>query len=177
MGFIRQLPTTLVKAFRATLEEVVEASLILHVIDASAPGVTEHCEHVQAVLAEIGAEKTPQLLVLNKCDALAPGSGDRDSVLTRLRGAAGGVPAVWVSARTGEGMDELFRVIDRTLPDDPVAPAVFHFPRDEYSRVALLHEFAQVRSERYTGEGCHVEADAPLSVRRRLAAFEVHSQA
>jgi GTP-binding protein HflX len=173
VGFIRQLPTTLVKAFRATLEEVVEASLILHVIDASAPGVTEHCEHVRAVLAEIGAEKTPQLLVLNKCDALAPEHGDRDSVMTRLKGEAGGVPAVWVSARTGEGLDDLLRVIDQTLPDDPVASMVFLFPPDEYARVSFLHEFAQVRSERYTEEGCYVEADAPLSVRRRLAAFEV----
>ena len=165
-----------VKAFRATLEEVVEASLILHVIDASAPGVTEHCEHVRAVLAEIGAEKTPQLLVLNKCDALAPEHGDRDSVMTRLKGEAGGVPAVWVSARTGEGLDDLLRVIDQTLPDDPVASVVFHFLPDEYARVSFLHEFAKVRSERYAEDGCYVEADAPLSVRRRLAAFEVQSK-
>ncbi len=174
VGFIRQLPTTLVKAFRATLEEVVEASLVLHVIDASAPGVTEHCEHVRAVLAEIGAEKTPQLLVLNKSDALAPGQGDRDSVLTRLRGEAGGIRAVWVSARTGDGLDDLLRVIDQMLPDDPIAAVVFHFPRDEYARVSFVHEFARVRSERYTENGCEVEADAPLSVRHRLAAFEVH---
>ena len=175
VGFIRQLPTTLVKAFRATLEEVVEASLILHVIDASAPGVTEHCAHVRAVLAEIGAEKTPQLLVLNKCDALSPELGDRDAILSRLQGEAGGLPAVWVSAHTGEGLDDLLRVIDQTLPDDPIAHAVFHFPPDEYARVSFLHEYAQVRGERYTGDGCYVEADAPLSVRRRLAAFEVPS--
>ena len=177
VGFIRQLPTTLVKAFRATLEEVVEASLILHVIDASAPGVTEHCEHVRAVLAEIGAEKTPQLLVLNKCDALEPGQGDRNSVLTRLEGEAGGVPAVWVSARTGEGLEDLLRVVDLKLPDDPVATVVFHFPPDEYARVSFLHEFAKVRSERYTEHGCQVEADTPLSVRQRLVAFEIQIKA
>jgi len=113
------------------------------------------------------------LLVLNKCDALEPGHGDRDSVLTRLRGESGGVPAVWVSARTGEGLDDLLRVVDQTLPDDPVASVVFHFPPDEYARVSFLHEFAKVRSERYTEQGCQVEADAPLSVRRRLAAFEI----
>ncbi|MDR3719532.1 MAG: GTPase HflX [Bryobacteraceae bacterium] len=176
VGFIRQLPTTLVKAFRATLEEVVEAALILHIVDASAPGVTEHCSHVREVLAEIGAEKTPQLLVLNKCDALPPELGDREAILQRLKGEAGGLPAVWVSARTGEGLADLLRCIDQTLPDDPVAPAVFRFPPDEYARVSFLHEYAQVRSERYTGEGCIVEADAPLSVRRRLAAFEVQPE-
>jgi GTP-binding protein HflX len=93
--------------------------------------------------------------------------------MTRLKGESGGMPAVWVSARTGEGLDDLLRVIDQTLPDDPVASIVFLFPPDEYARVSFLHEFAQVRSERYTEEGCYVEADAPLSVRRRLAAFEV----
>jgi GTP-binding protein HflX len=172
VGFIRQLPTTLVKAFRATLEEVVEASLILHVVDASAPGVMEHCEHVRAVLTEIGAEKTPQLLVLNKCDLLGPEHGDRDAALVRFSGEAGGVPAVWVSARSGEGLDDLLRVIDQTLPDDPIASVVFLFPPGEYARVAFLHEYASVRSERYTEEGCWLEAEAPLSVRRRLAAFE-----
>lgn len=173
VGFIRQLPTTLVKAFRATLEEVVEAALVLHIVDAAAPGVAEHCAHVREVLAEIGAEKTPQLLVLNKCDALRPELGDRDAILARLKGQAGGLPAVWISARTGEGVDDLLRAIDRMLPDDPVAAAVFCFPPTEYARVSFLHEFAQVLSERYTAEGCIVEAAAPLSVRRRLAAFEV----
>jgi GTP-binding protein HflX len=99
VGFIRQLPTTLVKAFRATLEEVVEAALILHVIDATAPAASEHSAHVRAVLAEIGAEKTPQLLVLNKCDLLAPDDAGRESIQARLAGEAGGAPAVWISAR------------------------------------------------------------------------------
>lgn len=173
VGFIRQLPTTLVKAFRATLEEVVEAALILHVIDASAPGVTEHCTHVRDVLAEIGAEKTPQLLVLNKCDALPPELGDRDAILSRLKGEAGGLPAVWVSARTGEGLDDLKRAVDITLPDDPVVPVAFFFPPDQYARVSFLHDFAKVTSERYGGDGCYVEAETPLSVRRRLETYEV----
>lgn len=176
VGFIRQLPTTLVKAFRATLEEVVEAALILHVVDASAPGVTEHCIHVRKVLAEIGAEKTPQLLVLNKCDALSPEFGDRDAILSRFKGEAGGLPAVWVSARTGEGLDDLLRVVDLTLPDDPIAPVAFFFPPDQYARVSFLHDFAKVTAERYDGEGCYVEAETPLSVRRRLESFEVPPQ-
>ena len=76
VGFIRHLPITLVKAFRATLEEVTEASLLLHVVDVSSPHAASHTEHVLKVLAEIGAEATPQLLVFNKLDLL-----DRKSVV------------------------------------------------------------------------------------------------
>jgi len=176
VGFIRQLPTTLVKAFRATLEEVVEAALVLHVVDASSPQAAEHAAHVRAVLAEIGAEKTPQLLVLNKCDALGPELGDRDSILSRLMGEAGGLPAVWVSAQSGEGVPGLLELIDRILPDDPVARVTLFFPPSEYARISFLHEYAQVRAERYGADGCEVEADAPESVRRRLADFEVHDK-
>src|SRR5437773_476547 len=68
VGFIRNLPTTLVKAFRATLEEVTEAALVLHVVDAAAPAAADHTEHVLKVLAEIGASEIPQILVLNKVD-------------------------------------------------------------------------------------------------------------
>ena len=68
VGFIRNLPTTLVKAFRATLEEVTEAALMLHVVDASSPARQEHTAHVLEVLAEIGAAEIPQILVLNKID-------------------------------------------------------------------------------------------------------------
>jgi GTP-binding protein HflX len=174
VGFIRQLPTTLVKAFRATLEEVVEAALILHVIDATAPAASEHSAHVRAVLAEIGAEKTPQLLVLNKCDLLDPDHAGRDSIQARLAGEAGGAPAVWISARTGAGIDDLLKAIDRALPDDPVVRAVFLFPPAEYARIAFLHEFAVVREERYTEEGCWVAADIPQSIRIRMSGFEVH---
>ena len=174
VGFIRQLPTTLVKAFRATLEEVVEAALILHVIDAPAPAAGEHSVHVRSVLAEIGAEKTPQLLVLNKRDLLETDAAGRESIRARLAGEAGGVPAVWVSARTGEGVVELLQAIDRALPEDSIVRAVFLFPPAEYARVAFLHEFAVVREERYTEEGCWVAADTPQSVRTRLSTFEVH---
>ena len=75
VGFIRNLPTTLVKAFRATLEEVVEAELLLHVVDASSPDAAEHTAHVMATLQEIGADTTPQILVLNKVDQI-PGEPD-----------------------------------------------------------------------------------------------------
>src|SRR4029077_695348 len=75
VGFIRSLPTTLIRAFRATLEEVVEAELLLHVVDASAPSAAEQTAHVLSTLTEIGAGATPQILVLNKADLIA-GSPD-----------------------------------------------------------------------------------------------------
>ena len=75
VGFIRNLPTTLVQAFRATLEEVTAASLILHVVDASSPAAAEHTGHVRQVLAEIGAAEIPQVLVLNKMDRLPEARG------------------------------------------------------------------------------------------------------
>ena len=86
VGFIRKLPHPLVAAFRATLEEVREADLLLHVVDAAAPGADEREAAVLAVLREIGAAERPQLLVLNKAD-LAPRLGERDPTAPELRAA------------------------------------------------------------------------------------------
>ena len=100
VGFIRDLPHTLVAAFRATLEETVRAELLLHVVDASSPVREAQQAQVNKVLKEIGAEPTPQLLVWNKIDAagLAPGVE---------RNQYGRISRVFVSARTGAGLDEL----------------------------------------------------------------------
>lgn len=100
VGFIKHLPHTLVAAFRATLEEAVAADLLLHVVDASSPGRDQQIEEVNKVLAEIGADHIPQLMVLNKIDVngLAPGL-ERDEY--------GRIGRIWVSARTGEGLDLL----------------------------------------------------------------------
>ena len=103
MGFIRDLPHGLVDAFQATLQEAIDADLLLHVVDASNPNYTEQIEQVQAVLAEIGADQIPQLLVFNKMDALPPelqpvrleDSYDLHGVQT---------PRVFVSARENLGM-------------------------------------------------------------------------
>lgn len=167
VGFIRQLPTTLVKAFRATLEEVTEAALLLHVVDASSEHALDHIAHVAGVLAEIGAGATPSLLVLNKTDRL---TGDSEALARRL---AQGAPCVAISARTGQGVDELLAAIDRLLPDDPVSETLFRFPPGEFGRIHLLHEFARVLSERFDEQGAEVRALAPESVRRRLRSYVV----
>lgn len=168
VGFIRNLPTTLVEAFRATLEEVTEAALLIHVVDASAEAAASHCAHVREVLSEIGAEKTPQILVLNKADLVAE---DPVALSNRLSGEAGGAPAIAVSARTGGGLDALLNLIDKHLPEDPVERVVLHVPISDLSPVHLVHDFARVISEHYTGEICELTAEVPASLMRRLERF------
>ena len=115
VGFIRNLPTTLVDAFRATLEEVTGAVLLLHVVDLTSPIAAEQTTHVMKVLAEIHAETTPQILVLNKCDALANGNdaADLEAITHRLLGETARLNktrAALVSGKTGEGIPHLLDV-------------------------------------------------------------------
>ena len=173
VGFIRNLPMTLVKAFRATLEEVVEAQLLLHVIDVSSPVAAEHTAHVREVLQELGAGETPQVLVFNKVDNMPSGERlDAQGLAARIA-LDGMVPAVAVSARTGEGFPELLAMMDRTLALDPVSTARFRIPLAEGALVSLLHERARVTSATYTDEACELEAEAPESVLRRLKRYAV----
>ena len=182
VGFIRNLPTTLVKAFRATLEEVGEASLVLHVVDISSASADAHAAHVGKVLAEIGAAEIPQILVMNKVDRLpageveAGGEGGAETVARRLLAGAGMTAetrAVGISALTGAGMDRLLRVIDETLPLDPVVRARFRLPLGDGATLALLHEYGRVLETRYGEEWCEVESEIPESLKRRLAASGV----
>ena len=164
VGFIRNLPTTLVKAFRATLEEVTEAALILHVVDGSSPSAAEHTNHVIAVLAEIGAAAIPQILVINKLDRLAP---EADAELLRRRHPQ--MPAVAISAVTGEGVDRLLALVDAVLPLDPIVHTTLRLPAADGATVALLHRFGRVLSTRYSDDSCEIEAEIPESLQRRLA--------
>jgi GTP-binding protein HflX len=104
VGFIRDLPHTLVAAFRATLEETVRADLLLHVVDAAAPAREQQQAEVDKVLAEIGAADVPRLLVMNKIDAVGTGKELRPAV---ERDQYGRISRVFVSARTGSGLEEL----------------------------------------------------------------------
>jgi GTP-binding protein HflX len=175
VGFIRQLPTTLVEAFRATLEEVTEASLLLHVADASSPSAAAETVHVLKVLAEIGAAQTPQILVLNKLD-LAPQPFDPAVLMARLLAGAQSIPvpphAAAVSARTGEGMDSVVALIDRLLPIDPVRVARFRFPHRAAAEMHLLHEYARVLELRWEADACYISAEVPETVLRRLSSFK-----
>jgi GTP-binding protein HflX len=171
VGFIRNLPTTLVKAFRATLEEVREAALVLLVVDASAAAAPEHTAHVLKVLAEIEAAEIPQILVMNKMDRLPSGEADAETLKRRLLGEAGGhsnARAVTVSALTGLGIEQLLATIDEVLPLDPLVRATFRIPSGDGATLALLHEFGRVIETRYSGDQCEIDAEVPHSVKQRI---------
>jgi GTP-binding protein HflX len=178
VGFIRNLPTTLVDAFRATLEEVTAAALLLHVVDISSPTADEQAAHVMKVLAEIGAETTPQILVFNKTDKLPPADREQDlATLThRFLGETArqnATESVLISAYTGDGIGKLLEKMDRELALDPVERQRFRLPLGEGRALHLLHDRAAVISQHYEDEFCEVIADAPLSIRTKLSEFAV----
>ncbi len=175
VGFIRRLPTTLVQAFRATLEEVTESALLLHVVDASSAHAVSYVEHVQRVLQEIGAEKTRQILVLNKADLIA-GSGEQIAQARRiLQDSNAESTAISVSALSGRGIDSLLAAIDGALHLDPVERIKIRIPAGEGAPIHLLHEYAHVLSQNFVEDFCELEADAPASIRRRLSNYELIS--
>lgn len=167
VGFIRNLPTTLVKAFRATLEEIQEAALVLHVIDMASPSALEQAAHVGEVLDEIGAAHVSRILVLNKMDRAGAGA---EPLERRLAAAAAGETsrAVAISALTGEGIGRLLDTIDLALPVDPTLTVTIRLPAADGATLALLHQFGRVIKTRYSGNHCVVQAEIPESLERRL---------
>jgi GTPase len=185
VGFIRNLPTTLVKAFRATLEEVTEAALLLHVVDSASPHAEEHFAHVLEVLSEIGAAGTPQLVVLNKSDLLPPENAQDmarslGSRLGALRGGGGPVPDIHqvtaASARTGEGLDKIRAIMDGMLDLDRVSEVMLHIPASDGAAMHMIHEYGQAREIRYDESGVWVIADLPQSIQRKLKQYIRRSQ-
>lgn len=174
VGFIRNLPTTLVRAFRATLEEVTEAALLLHVVDVSAEQAPSYVDHVMAVLREIGAEGTPQILVLNKLDMVPP--GEADAARARVMAAAGlidgaAAESVAISAQTGQGVPELMSRIDAMLPVDPLSEVHLRIPHAEGAALHLVHEYARVLRRIDEDEYVDIMAETPESILRQLARF------
>lgn len=178
VGFVSNLPATLIKAFRATLEEVTQSSLLLHVVDISSGRAAQQTAHVLSVLAEIGASGIPQILVLNKVDLLPPEERDAKALARRsmrIGGSdAGGVEnTVAVSARTGEGLEELVSIIDRLLPLDPVRRVCYRFPLDAAAQLHRLYEQARVLRCEYAEDSIRVEAEVPESLARQFGGYEV----
>lgn len=155
VGFIDRLPHSLVAAFRATLEEVIEADLLLHVIDASAPDRERRDRAVRDVLAEIGAGQVPVLEVFNKCDRLA--AVDRDRL------GASSANAVCISATHGQGIRELIDLItSRVAMDTESAQFELDFTVDADRRLlAEIHRHGRVTSQVSTGDRVTVEAEVP----------------
>jgi GTP-binding protein HflX len=158
VGFVSKLPHDLVEAFHSTLEEVIEADLIVHVADASSRALDEQIEAVRRVLGEIGAGDIPEVLALNKIDRV---SGSQ-----RVRLALRHPRSVAVSALTGEGTDGLLDAVASTLPDPPVEVTVLiPFGREDVT--ARLYRDAEVLSTELDGGGTIVRARVGL---RELAA-------
>ncbi|HZY77125.1 MAG TPA: GTPase HflX [Jatrophihabitantaceae bacterium] len=162
VGFVRHLPTQLVEAFRSTLEEVADADLILHVVDASDADPEEQIRAVRTVLAEIDALGVPEQLVFNKVDTADP------EVLLRLQRLA--PDAVFVSAHTGEGIDALRDVIERRLPRPDVEVDVL-LPYTRGDLVARVHQSAEVLGTEHTAEGTVLRARVDPSLAAALGPF------
>ncbi|HTI36289.1 MAG TPA: GTPase HflX [Vicinamibacterales bacterium] len=161
VGFIERLPHSLVAAFRATLEEVAGADLLLHVIDASSPDRDRHAAAVQEVLREVGAEQVPAIEVLNKCDALDAGGRSR---------IAAHHGALCISALTGDGRDEVIAAIESRLGLDTAA-ARFEFSAtdaDDREQIAQLYRVGRVLSHVATDGRVTIDAQLP---RRMLDRF------
>jgi GTP-binding protein HflX len=165
VGFVRKLPHDLVEAFHSTLEEVTQASLILHVADASAPDVTEQVAAVRDVLGEIGAGGIPEVLALNKIDLVPP--DEREALSRRFPGA------VAVSALTGEALPVLLEQVEATLPAPPIEVEVL-VPYDRQEVVARLHREAEVTASKETERGTEVRARVEERHLAWLQPFLVH---
>jgi GTPase len=161
VGFIRNLPHTLVTSFRATLEEVERAELLLHVRDASSPIVDEQKTQVQKVLAELDVSKTPVIEVLNKID-LVPQNEQTPM------GAPGSVA---VSGLKKLGLENLLQAIDRALVADPVIEMQFRLPQSEGAVLAALEAGAIVEGKRFEGNLAYIQAKGPASLLNRYRRF------
>ena len=144
VGFIRKLPHQLVEAFKATLEELEYADLLLHVIDVSNPEWREQARIVDELIRELGAEGIPCIRVYNKCDAAFTAQQEREK------------DAVYISARTGEGIPALLEAVDKRL-DKGTKRVVIHLPYDKVGLLDGLYREAKVEGVEY-GETVDVTA-------------------
>jgi GTPase len=164
VGFVRRLPHQLVEAFRSTLEEVVDADLLLHVVDAGAHDAEARIDAVDAVLREIGADTVPRLVAFNKIDRADP-----DDVKVLLAAHPG---AVAISAASGEGVPALLAAIGERLRALG-AVAEFVVPYERGDVLAALHRAGEVLVEVHDASGTRVRARIPQAVAGRFAEFAV----
>jgi GTPase len=163
VGFIRDLPHTLVTSFRATLEEVRKAEVLLHVRDASSPLREEHKAEVEKVLAELDVLSKPRLEILNKIDLL----GEEETALASARSSA----SVLVSAKEGTGIDRLMERIDEELMQDPILEQRFQIPQSEGNALAALEAGALIRDREYEGNVVRMTVAGPASLLGRYRRF------
>ncbi|WP_410536040.1 GTPase HflX [Streptomyces sp. KL2] len=162
VGFVRHLPHHLVEAFRSTMEEVGDADLILHVVDGSHPAPEEQLAAVREVIRDVGATDVPEIVVVNKADAADP--------LTLARLLRAEKHAIAVSARTGQGVDELLELIDRELPRPAVELTVL-VPYTRGDLVSRVHADGEVVSEEHTEGGTLLKARVHEELAAELRAY------
>jgi GTP-binding protein HflX len=162
VGFVRHLPHQLVEAFRSTLEEVVDADLLLHVVDGSDEAPEAQIAAVREVLGDIGAQDVPELVVINKADLAEPDALNR---LTRRE-----PHSVVVSARTGDGLEPLLRRIEDDLPRPDVEVAVL-VPYTRGDLVSRVHSEGEVLAEEHTPDGTSMKARVPGELAAALEPF------
>jgi GTP-binding protein HflX len=163
VGFIRALPPPLIAAFRATLEEVQEAALLLHVTDVANPRHAEQDAEVEKVLADLGVHQTPRLRVCNKIDLLPP---EDAAELARAN-----TNRVYVSAANGTGLEDLLKRIDEAMPVDPIVQLTLYVPLSDGRSLALIHALGRVVHSVVGDSEMRLDVELPESLARRLARY------
>jgi GTP-binding protein HflX len=172
VGFIRNLPHTLVTSFRATLEEVAQAEVLLHVRDAASTYGEEQKTQVEKVLGELESLAKPRIEVLNKIDLLGAEQREHLQAQTRLETSG----EVAVSARTGEGLNALLKAIDQALQSDPIIDADLRVPQHEGAVLAAIEAGMIVHSREYEGNLVHLTVSGPASLIGRLRPFRQRAE-
>ena len=167
VGFIRALPKGLMAAFRATLEEVQEGALLLQVSDIANPYHEELEQEVEKILGDLGVMERPRLRVFNKVDRL-PAEQRKEFAAAWSRTGEGEEPPLFVSALTGEGLEELLRRVDAALPVDALVRLSLRMPLSEGRALALIHALGRVLHSRVNDSHMELEAEVPETVARRL---------
>ena len=163
VGFLRKLPHTLIESFKATLEEVSEADLLIHIADLTHPRVDEQMEAVDRVIKELNAYGKQTLLVFNKIDMLP----DRELVDAYLKRFSGSVA---ISARTGEGVNKLVQALEGALSSWRLRSR-FRIPASESALIAEIHRVGHVLELRYEGNNAVIVAHVPLDLAQKLERY------
>jgi GTP-binding protein HflX len=163
VGFLRKLPHTLIESFKATLEEVSEADLLIHVVDLSHARVDEQMEAVDKVIKELDAFGKQTVIVFNKIDNL----GDREMAETYVKRFPGSVA---ISARTGEGVSKLVQALQEALSAWRLR-LQFRIPAGESALLAEIHRVGHVLELRYDGNDAVITAHVPPHLEAKLAAY------
>ncbi|MGH9746079.1 MAG: GTPase HflX [Candidatus Acidiferrales bacterium] len=166
VGFLRDLPPDLIAAFRATLEEVQEAALILHVTDISNPHHAEQDAEVVKVLDDLGVKNTPRVHVFNKIDQI-----DAEQLANLVRSNGNNEQKAFTSAATGAGLDDLLARIDAVLPGDPLVRLHLRLPLANGRDLSIIHACGRVLNSVVEDGHMRLEAELPESIARQMREF------